>query len=85
MGSPPLPIYHLAAMSTFQREASTSSQPYTEAAGLITAVVDKEWRANSVDTSGAVDADMGADMGHEWDTMSAFPAHGCCATPVALS
>ena len=65
MGSPPSPAYHLAAMAAFQREAGIGPQPYAEAAGLITAVGDKEWRASLVDTSSDVDTGIGDDMGHE--------------------
>ena len=63
MGLPPSPVYHLAAIAAFQREAVIGPQPYAEAVGLITAVGDEEWRASSGDTSGAADADMGPDMG----------------------
>ena len=63
MGSPPSPAYRLAAMAAFQREAGTGPQPYTEAAGLITAVGDEEWKVGSGDTSRAASADMGPDMG----------------------
>ena len=63
IGLPSSPAYHLVAMAVFKREAGIGPQLYTEAVRLITAVGDEEWRADSADTSGAIDADMG----HAWD------------------